>query len=61
MESTNNSDFNKAMQDILVSAIGRNIQVELDAGKIDNLPPNFELVDDFQPDAYKVKCQNSEH
>ena len=53
MES-NNSEFNSAINAILRKATGRNIQDDIDAGSIDNLPVNFELVSDFQTEAYCV-------
>jgi hypothetical protein len=48
------SEFNKTINEIIKTAIGRNIIAEIDAGVIENLPKNFELVDDFQPEAYSI-------
>jgi len=49
-----NADFNKAMNDIINSAIGRNIITDIEEGKIANLPNNFEIVDDFQCEVYGI-------
>jgi hypothetical protein len=49
-----NADFNKAINDIINSAIGRNIIADIEEGKISNLPNNFEIVDDFQCEVYEI-------
>jgi len=56
--SEDNFEFNKAINDIIKSATGRNINSDIEAGKIENLPKNFELVEDFQPEAYQIKSNN---
>ena len=53
-----NCEFNKAISDIIKSATGRNINLDIESGKIKNLPENFDLVDDFQPEVYQVKQYN---
>jgi len=56
--SEENFEFNKAISDIIKTATGRSISTDLESGKIKNLPNNFELVEDFQPEAYQIKSKS---
>jgi hypothetical protein len=57
VEEPNKSEFNSVINDILNNALERNILAEIESGEIDNLPTNFELVTDFETEAYNITCK----
>jgi len=55
MSDEDKFEFNKAISDIIKHATGRNISQDITEGKIENLPENFELIEDFQSEVYQIK------
>jgi len=58
----NNSEFNKAMLDIIKHCLGdEELYTELKDMELVNLPTNFSVVDDFCAEVYKIRGCHKSH